>query len=330
MWQVKLGRFMNPSIQAWSFSFGPGAILLDVEARMERQAPYVGTEEPARGARACRITDARPYGDMRHRALGIVAAWSLAAVFLVLLSGCTTVPETGRAQFNVFTSDQEMQLGLNSFEKMKQEVRISNDPTMNALVQKVGRRIAAVAPMPNAQWEFVVFDRNEANAFCLPGGKVGVYSGIFTITRDEAGMATVIGHEVAHAVARHGGERMTQSAAVQLVGELAEAQIFSRTDPRTHQLAALLYGVGKQVGIMLPYSRSHESEADRMGLRFMARAGYDPEAAVKFWERFAEYNRQSGGSRTPEFLRTHPLDEKRIRQIKEWLPEAKAQFRAQP
>jgi len=243
------------------------------------------------------------------------------------LMGCRTVPETGRRQLNFMSSGEEMQLGLSSFEKMKQETPINKDPALNAQVQRVGRRIAAVAPLPGAQWEFVVFDSKEVNAFCLPGGKVGIYTGILPITKDDLGLATVIGHEVAHAVARHGGERMSEATLLQTGGQVLGAGL-SASDPRMQAIATTVYGVGAQVGLALPHSRTQESEADHIGLLYMARAGYDPEAAVAFWQRFADYNAK-GGSGTPWFLRTHPLDETRIRQLKEWLPQAKKEYRPQ-
>jgi metalloendopeptidase OMA1, mitochondrial len=245
-------------------------------------------------------------------------------------TGCNTVPVTGRSQLNLMPASEEMQLGLTSFEKLKKETPISKDPAVNAQVQKVGQRIARVAgaDMPNAQWEFVVFDSKEANAFCLPGGKVGVYTGILPITKDESGLATVLGHEIAHATARHGGERMSEALLLQF-GSSALGTALSSTDPKTQSAALLAYGVSSQVGLALPHSRLQESEADHIGLIYMARAGYDPEAAVAFWERFAEFNRQQGDA-GPAFLRTHPLDDTRIRQLKEWLPRAKAEFRPAP
>jgi predicted Zn-dependent protease len=244
-----------------------------------------------------------------------------------LWCGCNTVPVTGRSQLNLMPVGEEMQLGLASFEQIKKETPISKDAAANALVEKVGRRIATVAgpDMPNAQWEFVVFESKEVNAFCLPGGKVGVYTGILPITKDESGMATVLGHEIAHAVARHGGERMTEAMLLQF-GSSALGATLSSADPRTQQAALLAYGVTSQVGLALPHSRSQESEADHIGLIYMARAGYDPEAAVAFWQRFADFNRQQGGS-TPAFLRTHPTDDTRIRQLKEWMPHAKAEYK---
>jgi predicted Zn-dependent protease len=219
-----------------------------------------------------------------------------------------------------------MQLGLTSFEQLKKETPISKDAAANALVQKVGKRIAAVAgpDIPNAQWEFVVFDSKDANAFCLPGGKVGVYLGILPVTKDEAGLATVIGHEVAHAVARHGGERISEAMVMQGLGDLLGAGL-STTDPAWQAVGATAYGVTTAVGRQLPHSRKQESEADQIGLIYMARAGYDPEASVQFWQRFKDYNQGQGGS-TPVFLRTHPTDDTRIQQLQEWMPAAKAEY----
>ncbi len=243
-----------------------------------------------------------------------------------VLIGCTTVPETGRRQINFIPQGEEMQLGLTSFEKMKQAVSISKDPAANALVQKIGKRVATVAPLPNAQWEFVVFESKEANAFCLPGGKVGVYTGLLPITRDEAGLATVLGHEIGHAVAHHGAERMSEALVLQTGGSLLDASL-SKSDPRTHGAMVTAYGLAAEVGRELPHSRKQESEADHLGLIYLARAGYQPEAAVAFWERFAEYNRQQGGGEGLWFLRAHPLDDVRIKQLKEWLPEAQREYR---
>ena len=251
----------------------------------------------------------------------------MSALAAALVVGCQTVPETGRKQLNFMSPSEEMQLGLSSFEKMKQETPINKNPALNAQVQRVGNRIAAVAKLPNAQWEFVVFDSKEVNAFCLPGGKVGIYTGILPITKDDLGLATVIGHEVAHAVARHGGERMSEATLLQTGGQALGAGL-SATDPRMQAIATTVYGVGAQVGLALPHSRGQESEADHIGLLYMARAGYNPEAAVAFWQRFAEFNAKAGGAE-PWFLRTHPLDETRIRQLKEWLPQATKEYRPQ-
>ena len=243
--------------------------------------------------------------------------------FASMFSGCGSVPVTGRSQLNLMSPGEEMQLGLTSFEEMKKQTPVSTDAAANELVKRVGQKIAAIASkdMPNAQWEFVVFESKEANAFCLPGGKVGVYTGILPITKDEAGLATVMGHEVAHAVARHGGERMSQAMVIQTGGSLLGLGL-QKSDPKWQAAAMMAYGYGTQLGAELPHSRAQESEADRIGLIYMTQAGYPPEAAVEFWKRFGEFNKQQGDS-TPWFLRTHPLDETRVKQLEGWIPEAK-------
>ena len=263
---------------------------------------------------------------MKTRFVHRLALYALLVLAAAFWNGCSTVPVTGRSQLTLISPSEETQLGLTSFEQMKKETPISKDVTANALVQKVGQRIAAAAgpDMPNAQWEFVVFESKDANAFCLPGGKVGVYTGILPITKDEAGLATVVGHEVAHAVARHGGERVSESMVINGVGNLLGAGL-STADPGWQAVASTAYGVTTTVGRQLPHSRKQESEADQIGLIYMARAGYDPEAAVQFWQRFMDFNQQQGAS-TPAFLRTHPTDETRIRQLKQWMPQAKAQY----
>lgn len=262
---------------------------------------------------------------MKRSFLIPVAQVWFAALFLTAC--CSTVPETGRRQWIWGSQSEEMQLGFSEFEKMKQTIPISKDARANEMVRRVGQRIAAVAQLPNAQWEFVVFDSPEANAFCLPGGKVGVYTGILPICRDDAGLATVIGHEVSHAVARHGGERMTEAMGIQALGTAANAVVGSSKYAQYSPLFQQVYGVGSQLGVALPHSRKQESEADHIGLLYMARAGYNPEAAVDFWKRFAEYNRRQGGT-TPWYLRTHPTDEDRIAALQKELPTAKAQFRS--
>jgi predicted Zn-dependent protease len=254
-----------------------------------------------------------------------VSGAALIGVMAVFLTACQTVPETGRSQLNLVSSEEEVKLGVSAFQDTKQKTPISKDAQANALVQRVGQRIASVANLPNAQWEFVVFESSEANAWCLPGGKVGVYTGILPITKDEAGLATVIGHEVAHATAHHGAERMSQQMVAQLGGSAASALVSGKSQA-TQTIVNQAYGVASEVGVLLPYSRKQEAEADYIGLLYMARAGYDPQAAVAFWERFAEYNRQHGGSQGLSFLRTHPLDEERIQNLKNELPKATAEY----
>jgi len=256
----------------------------------------------------------------------IIAA-TCAIALMVLISGCSTVPVTGRSQLNIVSASQEMQLGLSGFEELKKETPIERDPQINAMVQRVGQQIARVTAkdMPDAQWEFVVFQSKEANAFCLPGGKVGIYTGILPITKNEAGMATVMAHEVAHAVAHHGAERMSEALLMEGGGQVLGAAV-SAYNPTWSQAAVLAYGVGSKVGRELPHSRKQESEADHIGLIYMARAGYNPQEAVEFWKRFMEFNNASGGSSVPAFLRTHPLDTQRIQQLQNLMPEAQREF----
>ena len=241
------------------------------------------------------------------------------ALLILTLMGCAT-SVTGRKQFIMTSASEETQMGLQAFEQMKKEVPISTNPQYKSLVERVGAKIAEQAKdrMPDAKWEFVVFESKEANAFCLPGGKIGVYTGILPITLNEAGLATVIGHEVAHASNRHGGERVTEAQALQTATAVA-GQVVSEQYSAITMVA--LGGLGK-VGIELPFSRAHESEADHVGLLYMAKAGYDPEEAVRFWERFAAANK--GQPQGFELLRTHPVDSKRIADLKGWMPEAKA------
>lgn len=261
---------------------------------------------------------------MRHPIFMIFVSAALAGT---LLGGCATVPETGRSQLQLVSPAQEVQLGFQEFEKLKKTVPISKDQVANAQLQRVGQRIAAVAPLPNARWEFVLFDKPDTpNAFALPGGKVGVFSGLLPITQDDAGLATVIGHEVAHAVARHGAERMSEAMLIQLGGQVLEQTTLGRSEA-SRVLMQQAYGIGATVGVALPHSRGQELEADRLGILYMARAGYQPREAIGFWKRFAEYKNKHGGGKQIEFLSTHPLDEQRIRQIEGLIPQAESEYR---
>lgn len=249
----------------------------------------------------------------------------LALTTALVACSCATVPETGRRELLLLSPQEEVRLGLTEFEKIKKSTPVSKDPAITEMVRRTGQRIAAVAPLPNAQWEFVVFDDPKTiNAFCLPGGKVGVYTGILGITRNEAGLATVIGHEVSHAVARHGAERLSQGLLIQLGGAVLDTAM-EKKSAETRDLTLLAYGLGSSLGVALPHSRMQESEADHLGLIYMARAGYDPREAVEFWRRFAEYNDRQG-NRPIQFLSTHPVDQVRIRQLEAELPGALREY----
>ena len=229
----------------------------------------------------------------------------------VALAACAQAPVTGRQQLILLPESQDAQMGLQAYQQIKQESRISQDPELNRRVQEVGRRIAAVSPHPEWEWEFTVFENDEPNAFALPGGKVGVHTGLFKVAQNDAQLATVIGHEVAHAIARHGSERMSQGLLAQGLGALA---VGTGVNPQVVELAAQ----AATLGVILPYSRTQESEADHIGLMFMAEAGYDPRASIELWQNFEAL----GGQRPPEFLSTHPEPGSRIERLQELMPEA--------
>lgn len=254
----------------------------------------------------------------------------LGMAFVVVIvafgSACAVVPGSGRMQLNLVSPGEERRLGRQSFAEIKRRVPVSKDANATAMLQRVGSRVAEVADLPKAEWEFVLFQSDEPNAFCLPGGKVGIYTGMLPIAKDEAGLATVVAHEVAHAVAHHGAERMSEQL---LMEGIAVALLSSLTemDDKTRLMLFTAYGLGTTFGRVLPHSRLQESEADSIGLIYMARAGYDPEQAIKFWERFSEYKREKGGDRPPAFFSTHPVDEQRIENLKRLMPKAKLQYR---
>lgn len=252
---------------------------------------------------------------MKHTLTCIVAA--------LLLAGCQNVPLTGRSQLQMISEQQERRMGLTSFQEILDKEKLSRDSAVNERVRRIGMRIAAATGRNDYEWEFkVIEDDKQINAFCLPGGKVAVYTGLLPVAQDDAGLAAVIGHEVAHAIARHGGERLSQEM---LVTGLTVATVVATHDSKNRDLYAGLLGAGAAVGFLLPYSRLHESEADRMGLIYMARAGYDPRAAVGLWQRMAATAKDKG--KPPEFLSSHPADETRIRDIQRWLPEALGHYR---
>jgi metalloendopeptidase OMA1, mitochondrial len=245
------------------------------------------------------------------------------ALFSLILSACATAPYTGRRQLMLTSQGQENNLGNQAFSQVKHQYKQSRDPQLNEMVNRVGRRIAEAAKRPDFHWEFVVLQDDTPNAFCLPGGKVAIFTGILKYTKDDAGLATVISHEVGHALERHAGERMSQGIIAQL-GSLGLGAAMAGQSPYAASAAQQAYGLGANVGVLLPYSRRQESEADHVGLILMAKAGYDPEAAVGFWQRMVAGNKERG--KPPEFLATHPTDEHRIHGIERLIPEIKEKY----
>jgi metalloendopeptidase OMA1, mitochondrial len=257
---------------------------------------------------------------LRHTAISSLVALAL----LPNVTGCTKVPVTGRTAFNLVSDEQGAALGEEAYQQILSQSRVVRSGKDRDRVLRVARKIADAANEPDFDWQFALIDDSkQANAFCLPGGKVGVYTGILPVTRDDNGLAVVVAHEVAHAIARHGTERMSDDLALQIAGSGLQ-ELLSNKSPATRNVAMAAFGLGAQFGVMLPFSRSHESEADRIGLVLMARAGYDPAEAIEFWRRMAA---QSEGSNPPEFLSTHPSDETRIRNLEKWLPEARSAAR---
>lgn len=229
-------------------------------------------------------------------------------------------PYTGRTQLIGLNPDQEMALGFQSYQQVLQTEDVMEAGPEVSLVRKVGERIAAASENSTFQWEFNVIRSNQENAFCLPGGKVAVYSGILPIAQNENGLAVVMGHEISHALARHGAERMAQEQLAQF-GQIAMGMATNEMDTRTRQVVMGAFGIGSQFGVLLPFSRSHETEADVVGLKLMAKACFNPSEAPKFWQRMSEMKNGAGGA-PAEFMSTHPSDETRIRNLEEMLPEA--------
>lgn len=242
---------------------------------------------------------------------------------------CSTVPLTGRSQLNMIPSSEMLAMSFQQYDQFLKESKLSTNQSQVNIVKGVGGKIKTAVEkymadnnlsdrLKGYNWEFNLVEDEQVNAWCMPGGKVVVYTGILPVTQDETGLAVVMGHEIAHAIAEHGNERMSQQL-LQQFGAVGLMVAMQDEPAETQALWLAVYGVGTTVGIMLPYSRTHESEADHLGLIFMAMAGYDPHAAPEFWKRMAAG--KQGGS-PPEFLSTHPSDQTRINDITSWIPEA--------
>ncbi|GHS98677.1 peptidase M48 [Bacteroidia bacterium] len=257
----------------------------------------------------------------------------LLLVIALGLYACGSVPITGRKQLNLVSDDEVLSLSLQEYDSYIKTAKKSTDKTATALVVKVGQKIAdAVAQyftvtgqedlIAGYKWEFNLIDDPQVNAFCMPGGKIVVYTGILPYTQNETGLAVVLGHEVGHAIAKHANERMSQQMALDY-GGAAVGALLGKGSAAVQTIGSTVYGLGAQVGVMLPFNRKQELEADHLGLVLMAIAGYDPNAAIPFWERMS----QQGGSNI-ELLSTHPSDANRIAEIKKEIPEAMEYYNA--
>lgn len=241
----------------------------------------------------------------------------------LFFAGCTTVPETGRRAFVAFPEEQLAQLAATSFNKMKQSAKVATKGYQSDRLNEVGRRIVESARQrgsklaPPEEWEFVVFEDERINAFAMPGGKVGFYTGIIELFESDDEMAVVMGHEVAHIAAQHGNERLSTQSVLAL-GGVALGAAMKDQDKELQAAVMAAYGLGAQFGVQLPFSRRDEIEADEIGLIYSANAGYDPRVAIHFWQKMAA----SKGSKIPEFLSTHPLDETRIQHLRALMPRA--------
>ena len=249
----------------------------------------------------------------------------------IVLCGCSKVAVTGRNQLNLVSDSEVLSASLSQYSDYMKTAKKSNDKKQFAMVTRVGGKIASATEqylrdnglegeIKNYSWEFNLVQSDEVNAFCMPGGKIVVYEGIMKLVSGEDELAVIIGHEVAHAVAKHSNERMSQQI-IASYGSQALSVALSKKSAVTQQVASVVYGLGAQYGVMLPFSRKHESEADYMGLVFMKMAGYNPEAAISFWEKMA-----AQGGKTPEFMSTHPSDDRRIDDINKVLPEINQKY----
>ena len=266
--------------------------------------------------------------------LHIIGLTLSVVVVCLTIFGCIRAPGTAREQIIFVSEEKEIALGVSAFRNVLKQARLNANPEINAMVNRVGRRIAAVANKPGYNWEFAVIqDDKQINAFALPGGKVAIFTGILKHTKTEAGLATVIAHEIAHALQRHGAERMSrgmieQVAQLAAMGGAASGVI----DSQVAMGAMSVFGLG----VSLPHNRRQESEADYIGLQLMAKAGYDPQEAIGFWERMSGCPRQMIGrfcfrsnAAIPEFLSTHPSDVTRIKQIEAWTKDAMQYYQPQ-
>lgn len=243
------------------------------------------------------------------------------------VSSCSKNPVSGKKSFLLTSAADENAQGEQAYEEILKKEKVVTGTPQSKMVEEIGHKIAAIANQPDFKWEFKTIESEEPNAFCLPGGKVAVYTGIFKYAKNEAGLATVMGHEIGHALARHGGQRMSQAIATNVLMAGIAVVGLGNMEPEKRNMIMSLLGVGATVGIILPFSRSHETEADEIGLKMMSQAGYDPRESINFWDRFAQ---AGGGKSPPAFLSTHPASDKRRDHLQEILPKVLSLYEASP
>ncbi len=268
--------------------------------------------------------------EMNKKITTAVAKYSFVVIIMaMLLQACGTVPLTGRKQLQLVSDQEVLALSLQQYQDFIRSAPVETGTKDAAMVKRVGANIASAvetflksngyeSELQKYAWEFNLVKDESVNAFAMPGGKVVAFTGLLPVTRDENGLAVVLGHEIAHAVAKHANERISQQIALQYGGAIAGG-LLGGSSQAVQQIAGTVFGLGSQLGVLLPYARRQELESDELGLIFMALAGYDPRTAIAFWQRMAE-NSQSQG--VPEFLSTHPSDENRIARLMEIMPTA--------
>ncbi len=259
--------------------------------------------------------------------------WMISAAALLLLAGCSSVPLTGRKQLLLVSDQEVLSSSLTQYTEYMKTAKTTSSGKNAQMVTRVGKKIAAATEaylkanglqdeISNFSWEFNLVDDSQINAFCMPGGKIVVYSGLMSLVSSDDELAVVVGHEVAHAVAKHSNERLSQQVMAQYGAQILGAAVANKSTA-IQQAASSVYGIGAQYGVVLPFSRKHESEADYMGLILMTIAGYNPDVAVTFWQKMSS----SSSGKTPEIMSTHPSDERRISDIQKELPAIKQKYK---
>jgi predicted Zn-dependent protease len=250
----------------------------------------------------------------------------LSLMFVLGLSSASKAQDgAGLLSFTALSPEKEAAMGIEQFEKYKKDKKIVKSGADFQAVQRVASRLTPIVKVPSAKWEFVLFEDASPNAFALPGGKVGVHTGLFKVVQNDAQLAAVLGHELGHVTARHSGQRITQGVAGSAIGALAGKVLENKTGMSPAAAQGITQGAATLR--LLKFSRGQELQADKLGASDMAKAGYDPQEAVNLWVRFAEYKSKSGGPNVPAFMSTHPVDARRIEELKAYLPTANAEYK---